>query len=387
MYAALRSALRGPESVPPTLSTEALPQLTLIISAHNEERVIEAKLDNALALSYPAEKLEILVASDGSTDRTNAIVAAFGERGVRLLASPRNRGKSVLLNDAIAAASHDLLVFTDANSLLSPDALIHLASRFAEEKVGFVCGALQYLQRRHGTAERGELAYWEAEARVKRHESTTGSLVAGNGSIIAARREALVVLDGATANDFHWCVAARYMGWKAVFEPRAIAKEYLAGTISKEYRRKVRISMRGLELHRQLFRLPEVCGTKAPLVDRVALFGEVVAKKLMRYLTFPAIVLMMIVGLAGSGLTVVAAGALWATVLLACALSYLHRSPMAALVRPLPDPAYPLAMAAASLTAIYRSMIGIKAVRWSAERDALEAEMVRAVSRKPRTDP
>jgi hypothetical protein len=84
---------------------------------------------------------------------------------------------------------------------------------------------------------------------------------------------------------------------------------------------------------------------------------------------------------------VVAAGALWATVLLACALSYLHRSPMAALVRPLPDPAYPLAMAAASLTAIYRSMIGIKAVRWSAERDALEAEMVRAVSRKPRTDP
>ena len=135
----------GPPDITPTV--------TLLIAAHNEARAIGAKLDNALALDYPADRLEIVVASDGSDDETEAIVATFAERGVRLLALQRV-GKAAALDAAAGVATGEILVFSDANSLYAPDAVRRLVRPFADPTVGGVAGNQRYRPRRRPTQRR-----------------------------------------------------------------------------------------------------------------------------------------------------------------------------------------------------------------------------------------
>ena len=379
----LLSILQGPAIDKPRVGD--LPSVTLVISAYNEEHVIETKLENSLNIDYPKDKLEIFVVSDGSNDATNEIVGRFAEHGVRLLSWPHNRGKSVALNDAVAEAKHDILVFSDANSMYHPLALRKLAPWFADERVGSVCGRLVYIQQKHNGAEEGEIAYWNADAKMKNWESHLGSVIAGNGAILGMRREALIPLVGELSNDFIWTAASRYMGYRNIYEDQAIAFEAPAGSIGSEFRRKVRIQQRGLHVHNYVLDFWNRGIRAASIADAMAVLLQMGAKKLCRYLTFPAIAMMMIVGLfAASPLIHATTIALWAMLAIAAFATAL-RPILRKSIPSWPGFEYPLAMAAASFGGWYQYLSGKKLVSWGKERGddvELNSTLVRQLESK-----
>jgi cellulose synthase/poly-beta-1,6-N-acetylglucosamine synthase-like glycosyltransferase len=223
-----------------------LPSVCLIISAFNEERVIGNKIQNSLSQRYPADKLTVLVASDGSTDRTCEIVEEFADYGVELVHNDNRRGKSAVLNDVIRARTEDIIVFTDANSLLSGDAVGKLARRFDDPEIGCVIGRLRYVEREASSVGKGEGAYWRYEGLVSRLESGLHSVLVANGPIFAIRRELFRQLYPEVANDFQIPIDIADGGHGVVYAPEAEAVEHTTVFWREEFRRKVRIVLRGL---------------------------------------------------------------------------------------------------------------------------------------------
>jgi cellulose synthase/poly-beta-1,6-N-acetylglucosamine synthase-like glycosyltransferase len=216
-----------------------LPSVTVIVAAHDEETVIERRLENLLALDYPADKLQIVVASDASADATDAIVeriASLTPR-VRLLACPRG-GKVAAQNLAARGTTSDVLAFSDANATWAPDALRHLTAALADPAVAYVCGNLR-LQRADGSNQEG--AYWRYELWLRASESRLGSVTGGNGSIYAVKREAYVEVDPRFGHDLAFPYLMVQNGHRAVYEPRAHAFEKPSTDTEEEYRRKVRM--------------------------------------------------------------------------------------------------------------------------------------------------
>jgi cellulose synthase/poly-beta-1,6-N-acetylglucosamine synthase-like glycosyltransferase len=228
--------------------TEAadLPSVCLIISAFNEEQVIRDKIQNSLSQQYPADKLTILVASDGSTDRTCDIVGEFFDYGVELHHRDGRRGKSAVLNDVIRSRGEDVVVFTDANSLFCRDAVSKLARRFNDPSIGCVVGRLRYVDREWSSVGKGEGAYWRYEGMVSRLESALSSVLVANGSIFAIGRELFQELYPEVANDFQIPIDIASRGRGIVYEPQAEAIEHTAEYWREEFKRKVRIILRGL---------------------------------------------------------------------------------------------------------------------------------------------
>lgn len=252
--AALRAAvaLRGPR---PVRQEPIEPDVTLIVSAYNEARVIRAKIQNALALDYPRERLEILIVSDASTDDTDAIVREYADRGVILLRQDVRRGKTAGLNAAVARARGAIVVFSDANAMYRADAIRCLVRNFADPTVGCVTGEARYLKGRPSAPGLGERAYWSYEIQVKRLESALGSMVGGDGAIYAIRRELWRPLPEAAINDFLNPLQIVALGYRNVYEPDAVAFEEVAGGFTSEYRRRVRIVSRSW---RAIFQAPGV---------------------------------------------------------------------------------------------------------------------------------
>jgi cellulose synthase/poly-beta-1,6-N-acetylglucosamine synthase-like glycosyltransferase len=215
-----------------------LPAVTLIVAAHDEERVIERKLRNALELEYPSELLQVIVASDGSSDRTVELARAGGADLV--LDLPR-AGKVAAQNAAAERASGELLAFSDANAFWAPDALRRLVAPFADPSVGYVCGQVRLLGD-GGANEEG--AYWRYEMVVRELESDLGGVTAGNGAIYATRRDAYIVLDSARGHDLCFPFAMTKRGWRALYAPGALAEEKMAPTIGSEFGRKRRMMTR-----------------------------------------------------------------------------------------------------------------------------------------------
>ena len=153
----------------PSKSDEGLPSISLLIAAHNEEIDIEARILNALALDYPADRLEIVIASDGSTDRTNEIVRRYADRGVLLFAYEKNRGKATVLNESVPQLSGEIVLLSDANTEMASDAARRLASWFVDANVGVVCGRLDLTDPRTGRNVDG--LYWKYETFLKKCES------------------------------------------------------------------------------------------------------------------------------------------------------------------------------------------------------------------------
>jgi cellulose synthase/poly-beta-1,6-N-acetylglucosamine synthase-like glycosyltransferase len=213
------------------------PSATVIIPAHDEEDVIGARLDNLLALDYPREQLEIIVASDASTDGTDEIVTDYASRDprVRLLALPRG-GKLAALNHAVGESTRDVVAFSDANSKWSPDALSKLVRNLADDDVSYVCGKLR-LERPDGTNREG--IYWRYELWLRESESRLGSITGGNGAIYAVRRTDYV--SHRFGQDLGLPDAMVKRGKRAVYEPEAVASEKPPGNVEEEYRRKVRM--------------------------------------------------------------------------------------------------------------------------------------------------
>jgi cellulose synthase/poly-beta-1,6-N-acetylglucosamine synthase-like glycosyltransferase len=223
------------------------PSVTVIIAAYNEEKVIAERLDNALAFDYPRDRLQILVASDGSTDRTEEIVASYASRGVLLLALPR-RGKIRTLNAAVARATGKILVFTDANIMCRPDTLRALVANFADPTVGGVAGHTTYtLDPDSESSSFGERLYWRYDTWLKKLESQTGSIVSAHGGLYAIRRVLFrPVPDGAVTDDFAISTSVIAQGYRLVFEPEALATEEAVPQAQREFRRRVRLMTRGL---------------------------------------------------------------------------------------------------------------------------------------------
>ena len=223
------------------------PRLTLIIPVWNEEKAIAERLENALGLDYPADRREIIVASDGSDDKTEAIVNGYANQGVRLLSFPR-RGKIYALKDAVAAATGEILVFSDANSIYKPEALRMLVRNFADPEVGGVCGNQIYLKAKRADAtSAGEGMYWSFDKWLKQLESLTGSIVSAHGAIYAIRRALYQPpASAAVTDDFAISTAVIEQGYRLIFESEAIAYEEPTASASLEFGRKVRIMTRGL---------------------------------------------------------------------------------------------------------------------------------------------
>jgi cellulose synthase/poly-beta-1,6-N-acetylglucosamine synthase-like glycosyltransferase len=223
------------------------PSVTLIIAAYNEEKIIAERLDNALAMDYPRDRLQILVASDGSTDGTDDIVASYASKGVLLLSLPR-RGKIRTLNAAVARATGKILVFSDANIMCRADTLRELVANFADASVGGVAGHTTYtLDPASESSSYGERLYWRYDTWLKKLESQTGSIVSAHGGLYAIRRVLFrPVADGAVTDDFAISTSVIAHGYRLVFEPKALATEVAVPEAKREFRRRVRLMTRGL---------------------------------------------------------------------------------------------------------------------------------------------
>jgi cellulose synthase/poly-beta-1,6-N-acetylglucosamine synthase-like glycosyltransferase len=212
-----------------------VPRVTLVIPAYDEEAVIERKIANARALDYPADRLEIVVASDGSSDRTAELARAAGAD--RVLELPRG-GKVAALNQAVREATGSILAFSDANSYWRPDALKRLIDRFAGSRVGYACGQVRF---EGGEGGNQEGLYWRYEMAVRSMETRFAGITAGNGAIYAVRREAYIELDPSRGQDIGFPFELTKRGWRAVYEPAAVAEEKMAPTVEGEFRRKRRM--------------------------------------------------------------------------------------------------------------------------------------------------
>ena len=212
------------------------PTVSVIVTAYNEEAVIERRLENLLALDYPADKLELVVASDASDDRTDELAGRFAPR-VRLVRCPRG-GKVAAQNHAVAQTSGELVAFSDANATWAPDALRKLVRNFADPDVAYACGRLR-LERADGSNREG--AYWRYELWLRESESRLDSVTGGNGSIYAVRRTDYVDVDPRFGHDLSFPYLMVQRGRRAVYEPEAVAFEKPTPTNETEYRRKVRM--------------------------------------------------------------------------------------------------------------------------------------------------
>ena len=221
------------------------PRVSLMIAAHNESAVIEHKVRNFLALRYPAELVELIVVSDGSTDGTDEIVSRCADPRIRLLRQEPRAGKSSALNLGVAAAQGEVLVFSDANSMFAPEALEELMAPLSSPEVGAVSGVLVYQQE---IAHSGEGLYWRYEQVVKRLESRLGALLGANGAIFAIRKELMPRLRPLDVNDFRIAYQAMLEGKQVFLNPAARAEEEAAGSVSGELGRKVRIMSRALPM-------------------------------------------------------------------------------------------------------------------------------------------
>ncbi|MGE0592996.1 MAG: glycosyltransferase family 2 protein [Vicinamibacterales bacterium] len=233
--------LRGPRLV---RRGDIRPRVSLVISAYNEAAVIRQKIENALALDYPSGLLDVVVVSDESDDGTDDIVREFADRGVVLARQVPRRGKTAGLNRTVPGLQGEIVVFSDANAMYEPDALLKLVRNFADPSVGFVTGEARYLDTGMAAADVGERAYWSYEMQVKRLETAVGSMVGGDGAIYAIRRELWRELPENAINDFLNPLQIVEAGWRGVYEPEAVAWEETAGATGSEYRRRVRIVSR-----------------------------------------------------------------------------------------------------------------------------------------------
>jgi cellulose synthase/poly-beta-1,6-N-acetylglucosamine synthase-like glycosyltransferase len=215
------------------------PRVSLIVAAYDEEEVIAEKVGNALALDYPRELLEVIVASDGSNDRTAARARDAGADVVLELA---RGGKVSAQNAAAERASGEVLAFSDANSAWEPAALRRLIERFADPGVGYVCGQVRFLD---SGGDNLEGAYWRYEMWVRALESRLGGVTGGNGAIYAVRREAYLPLGPSGSHDLSFPFELARRGYRSVYEPQARATEKMVPTLEGEFARKRRM-MAGL---------------------------------------------------------------------------------------------------------------------------------------------
>jgi cellulose synthase/poly-beta-1,6-N-acetylglucosamine synthase-like glycosyltransferase len=214
---------------------DELPRVSLIVAAYDEEDVIARKVENALGLDYPRDRLEIVVASDGSSDAT---VERAREAGADVVLDLPRGGKIRAQDQAVERASGELLAFSDANSTWEPDALTRLVEAFADARVGYACGQVRFVNE-EGSNQEG--VYWRYEMAVRALESRLAGVTGGNGAIYATRRDSYLVVDPRMGHDLSFPFNMVKRGWRPVYAEAARAQEKMVPSIEGEFRRKRRM--------------------------------------------------------------------------------------------------------------------------------------------------
>jgi cellulose synthase/poly-beta-1,6-N-acetylglucosamine synthase-like glycosyltransferase len=302
-YPALMAALaslarraRDPEpglALPPAGGPPRRPTVSILVAAWNEEKVIGEKIDNALAQDYPEDLLEIVVATDGCTDRTNEIVSSRLAKRVRLVALPQRGGKARAIRHAAAVAKGEVFVLTDANTYFQKDAVSILVDRLQRESD--VSCAFGDVQIRPDGCPYGasEGIFYKIERRLQLDESELDSAIGVDGALYAIRREAFVVPpDGAILDDLEAAIEATRDGKRVVYEPRAIAWEEATPTLLQEFRRKTRIVAGGIQAIRE--------GRMTPDANRPWLWFCFASHKLLRWATPIFLILALVAAFAAA---------------------------------------------------------------------------------------
>ncbi|HET7824805.1 MAG TPA: glycosyltransferase family 2 protein [Anaeromyxobacter sp.] len=274
---ALRFVGGGPDRrVQAARSAEEWPRVTLAFSAFDEESCIREKIENCLALDYPPDRLEILVGCDGCTDRTAAIAREVGGGRVRVHELSPRSGKASVLNRLVPAAQGDVVVLTDANSMLDPGAIRALARRFRDPSVGAAVGRLRFVD--FAGREQEESLYWKYETFLKYYEGKHGCVLGANGGIYAIRRVLFAPLSADTLNDdLVIPVRIAVRGWRVLYAADALASEETAPDSAKEFVRRARI---GAGNWQALASVPDLLDPRTGF-----LFFAFVAHKLLRWAT------------------------------------------------------------------------------------------------------
>ncbi|WP_455389137.1 glycosyltransferase family 2 protein [Petrachloros mirabilis] len=258
------------------------PAVTVLIAAFNEEREIERTVINKLSQNYPADRLEVIVISDGSTDRTDEIVREIAERSggrLRLLRQELRQGKTQALNIAATSATGDVLVFADANSIYAPDAIRHLSRNFADPTVGYVTGRMVYTNPEGTGIGEGSGTYIQYENLLRAQETRLGSVVGVDGGIDAIRRDLYLPMRPDQLPDFVLPLGVVEQDKRVVYEPDAVLYEPALSDATDEFRMRVRVSLRAL------WALYDKRNLLNPL--RFPLFAwQLISHKLLRYGAF-----------------------------------------------------------------------------------------------------
>jgi cellulose synthase/poly-beta-1,6-N-acetylglucosamine synthase-like glycosyltransferase len=334
------------------------PRVTIVTAAFNEERHIAATIANKLALDYPAGKLEIIVVSDGSTDRTDELVRSFEARGVTLMRQGPRAGKTAALNLALQSATGDIVVFSDANSIYAPDALRHLLANFSDPAVGYVTGKMVYVNPDGSNVGDGCTAYMRYENLLRASETAIGSIVGVDGGVDAVRRSLYIPMRADQIPDFVLPLQVVRQGYRVVYEPEALLQENSLSRVEDEFRMRVRVTLRAL------WALWDMRKLLAPW-NNFLFAWQLWSHKVLRYLVFIpmlALVVTNLVLLDGARVYQAAAVAQIALYVLA-AIGILFNG-----ARSLPGAvalaSYLVLVNAASLLAFTRFMAGKKQVLW-----------------------
>ncbi|UCE06470.1 MAG: glycosyltransferase family 2 protein [bacterium] len=220
------------------------PTVSLIIAAYNEEDIIEEKIKNSLLLDYAKDRLEIMVFSDTSTDRTDDIVKQYQNEGIRLIQLSERKGKTAGQNLAVTQAKGEIIIFSDANALYRKDAIRKIVRNFYDQSVGCVCGELVYYSEDKSLIGDAENVYWNYEKFIKRQENRAASILGANGSIYALRKKIFVPLPEEIISDFIEPFKIIEQGYRIIYEPEALSFEQSTINFLEEYRRKKRIISR-----------------------------------------------------------------------------------------------------------------------------------------------
>jgi cellulose synthase/poly-beta-1,6-N-acetylglucosamine synthase-like glycosyltransferase len=355
--------LRGRLVRRPVQGADITPRVSVLIAAYNEARSIKARLDNLMEVDYPRDLLEVIVASDGSTDGTDDIVRQYADRGIRLLSLPRG-GKNLALNAAAEASTGEILVFSDANTMYAPDAIRALVRPFADPQVGGVAGDQRYLDpEKMAASSAGERTYWGFDRKLKQSQSQADNAISATGAIYAIRRSLYHPVPPGVMDDFVISTQVIAQGYRLVFASDAMAFEPVAGSTKVEFGRKSRGILLGLRSVSYMRRLlnPFRYGFYS-----IQLFSHKVLRRLMVYPLLVLFIVSLLVWRQGLIYTVAALGqlAIYGLALIGLLLSGTRIGQLKIFTLPF----YFCMVYAAALVASIRLLGGQQITRWETAR-------------------
>jgi cellulose synthase/poly-beta-1,6-N-acetylglucosamine synthase-like glycosyltransferase len=342
--------------------------VSVVISVYNEEGVLHEKLENLAHIAYPNGRMEFLLGSDGSSDRTCEILAASTLKNLKVFTFAERRGKVAVLNDLVACAGGEVVVFSDANTLYDDHTVDCLVRHFADPAVGGVCGEL-LLHAEHGTTGAEEISYWKYETLLKGWESAYRSIVGATGGVYAIRRNVFKALptQKPVVDDFLIPLEVLRHGLRMIYEPAALAFEEIAGSVRAEFNRRVRIGAQNFS------GIPDFIDLLNPLRGYVAF--ALWSHKILRWcVPFFALAVFGASGVLACGdrgflMIFGAEMAVLAAVLFGFVAERLHLE-----IGRLGLPYYVIAMNVALLVGFFRSISGSQATIWTTEREAWARE-------------